>query len=95
MSDRFPPWVVFHVPHDSMHVPSEVRHQFTLGDEDLSQELMKMTDHLTLSLFALDVPTTQVVRAPVSRLVVNVERFENDAHEPMAARGMGAIYSVT
>jgi hypothetical protein len=30
---------------------------------------------------------------PVSRLVVDPERFRNDADEPMVARGMGAIYT--
>ena len=29
---------------------------------------------------------------PVSRLVCDVERFPSDADEPMAARGMGALY---
>ena len=95
MNDLFPPWVIFHVPHDSTLVPSEVRQQITLSDEDLAEELAKMTDHLTLSLFASGVPGAQVVRAPVSRLVVDVERFEDDQQEPMATRGMGAIYAVT
>lgn len=95
MSDRFPPWVVFHVPHDSTQVPLEVRQQFTLSDSELAGELMCMTDHLTMSLFTTGVAKTQVIRAPVSRLVVDVERFENDKHELMAARGMGAIYSVS
>jgi N-formylglutamate amidohydrolase len=54
-----------------------------------------MTDHWTQSLFAPDAPEAQVIRAPVSRLVVDVERFEHDQHEPMAAIGMGAVYKVT
>jgi hypothetical protein len=29
--------------------------------------------------------------ATVSRLVVDVERFADDAHEPCAAHGMGAV----
>jgi N-formylglutamate deformylase len=32
---------------------------------------------------------------PVSRLVCDVERFPSDADEPMAARGMGVIYTRT
>ena len=95
MSDQFPPWVILHVPHDSTLVPPELRHQITLGDDELAQELIKMTDHRTLSLFASGVPEAQVIRAPVSRLVVDVERFEDDHQESMAGRGMGAVYCVT
>ena len=95
MSDLFPPWVILHLPHDSTLVPPEVRHQIILGDDDLARELIKMTDHLTLSLFASGVPEAQVIRAPVSRLVVDVERFEDDQQESMAGRGMGAVYCVT
>ncbi len=54
-----------------------------------------MTDHFTHSIFADPPDDASVVRAPVSRLVVDVERFADDAEEPMAARGMGAIYQVT
>lgn len=95
MSDQFPPWVIFHVPHESTLVPSEVRRQITLTDGELDEELIKMTDHLTLLLFASGTPEAQVIRAPASRLVVDVERFADDRREPMADRGMGAVYSVT
>jgi len=91
----FPPWLIFHVPHDSTFIPPEVREQILLSDEELAAELISITDHRTLSLFASNVPETQVIRAPVSRLVVDVERFEDDQQEPMAARGMGVIYTVT
>lgn len=92
MSSVVPPWVVFHVPHDSTYIPDEVRHQFLLSDQELDREICRMTDHHTLDLFAWDVPGDQVVRAPVSRLVVDVERFEDDSLEPMAERGMGVVY---
>ena len=90
-----PPWVIFHVPHDSTFIPPGVRQQITLSDAELSEELIKMTDHLTLRLFASGIPAAQVVRTPVSRLVVDVERFPEDHVEPMAERGMGAVYRVT
>lgn len=87
-----PPWVILHVPHDSTVIPDEVRHQFVAGDAELAAELVRMTDHHTLDLLALAVPAGQIVRAPVSRLVVDVERFEDDSAEPMSACGMGVVY---
>ena len=89
------PWVVLHIPHDSTVIPDEVRSQFLLTDPDLAVALRRMTDHLTHALFAEPCGEATVVRAPVSRLVVDVERFPDDAREPMAARGMGAVYEVT
>jgi N-formylglutamate deformylase len=95
LSCHFRSWAVLHVPHDSTDIPESIRDQFVLGPEDLRKELVKMTDHKTHELFAWEVYPEQVVRSPVSRLVVDVERFERDEEEPMAARGMGAIYDAT
>ena len=92
---QLPKWVIFHVPHDSTVIPSSVRHQFVLDDEELRMEVIKMTDHLTLKLFTQSVPENQIVHAPVSRLVVDVERFEADENEPMALSGMGIVYERT
>ena len=90
----YPPWVILHLPHDADRIPGEVRDQFILNDEDLARELLCMTDHRTAVLFGA-VLASAVARAPVSRLVVDVERFEFDAEEPMAERGMGVVYSRT
>ena len=90
-----PSWVLFHIPHDSTHIPEGLRSQFVLSDGELENELLLMTDHHTLDLFAHGVPEAQVIRAPVSRLVVDVERFDDDALEPMAQQGMGVIYDRT
>lgn len=97
MSDPldWPGWVIFHVPHDSTWIPDDVRDQFVLDDQALRDEILRMTDHHTLELFTSGVPEKQVVRAPVSRLVVDVERFEDDRWEPMAALGMGVVYTHT
>ena len=92
---NLPPWVVLHIPHDSTDIPDQVRTQFLLSDSDLQLELQRMTDHSTHALFAEPQSDATVIRAPVSRLVVDVERFADDAQEPMAARGMGAVYEVT
>jgi len=91
----YPPWVVLHIPHDSTFIPDQVRPQFLLSDQDLALELQRMTDHFTHALFAEPSSEATVIRAPVSRLVIDVERFADDDQEPMAARGMGAVYEVT
>ena len=91
----FSPWVIFHIPHDSTVIPQEVRSQFSLGDQALSDELIKMTDHHTFDLFAKEMPSNQVIRSLVSRLVMDVERFEDDVQELMSQKGMGAIYMST
>ena len=91
-----PEWVVFHIPHDSTEIPVEVSEQFVIDAPTLRQEILRMTDHQTMALFTgAGVSPAQIVRAPVSRLVVDVERFENDGQEPMAGRGMGVVYTRT
>jgi N-formylglutamate deformylase len=91
----YPGWVVLHLPHDATDIPAEVRDQFLLDDRELGREVLRMTDHCTAELFGAHGAAGRLSRAPVSRLVVDVERFENDALEPMAAAGMGAVYTHT
>jgi N-formylglutamate deformylase len=87
------PAVVIHVPHASTVIPVVLRDQFVLNDDDLQGELRVMTDHLTDVLFEL--PGVTSVRFPVSRLVLDPERFESDEFEIMAAKGMGVVYTQT
>jgi len=62
----------------------------------LSRELLLMTDHHTESLFSTFANSGDtVVTSPVSRLLVDMERFEDDASEPMDALGMGVVYRKT
>jgi len=82
--------MILHIPHSSIVIPAEYRGQFVLSDDELAAELMTLTDRHTQELFSL--PGAIRVVFPLSRLVVDVERFPNDADEPMAARGMGMIY---
>ncbi len=86
--------MVLHIPHDSARIPANLRNTLRLSDDELQAELIAMTDSFTAELFdfAPDVPR---VVFPVSRLIVDPERFVDDAREPMAARGMGVIYTST
>ena len=72
-----------------------MRGDLNLCDSELAVELLRMTDWYTDELFAQDDARFSRVVFPYSRLVCDVERFSDDAREPMSARGMGAIYELT
>lgn len=87
--------VILHVPHSSSAIPTAVRGDLNLCDSELAVELLRMTDWYTDELFGQDDARFHSVVFPYSRLVCDVERFSDDAREPMSARGMGAIYERT
>jgi N-formylglutamate amidohydrolase len=89
------PWAVIHLPHASREIPVDLRSTFLLDDEALERELDRMTDHCTDELFAVAGKEIATVRFPISRLVVDPERFEDDADEPMAQCGQGVVYTLT
>ncbi|MDQ3553423.1 MAG: N-formylglutamate amidohydrolase [Chloroflexota bacterium] len=88
--------VVGHVPHASIAIPIGVRDEILLDDECLARELVRLTDWHTDELFdwLRDRGATMFVNQ-LSRLVFDPERFADDAQEPMAAVGQGAIYTRT
>ena len=90
-----PPWVIYHIPHDSRHIPEDVRPQYILSDDELEAELDRMTDHHTCRLFLRRSDDPQTIYSSVSRLVVDVERFRDDQEESMSKIGMGAVYTST
>ena len=80
--------IILHIPHASTVLPSEV--EFLLGQEALAYEVDAMTDHHTDRLF--DLPGARRCVFPVSRLVVDPERFIEDSMESV---GMGVVYTHT
>lgn len=89
------PSVVVHVPHSSTVVPEDVASTILLTSRELEAELLAMTDWYTDELFALAPAVATTVRFPVSRLVLDPERFADDSQELMATRGMGVVYTRT
>lgn len=85
--------MILHIPHCSRIIPAEWRHVFVLTQRELEAELNHMTDAFTDEMF--DRPGTKRVVFPVSRLLVDPERFLDDSSEPMSAKGMGVVYSQT
>ncbi|MDC0085754.1 N-formylglutamate amidohydrolase [Oceanospirillaceae bacterium] len=80
--------IILHIPHASIVLPTEVK--FLLGQEALAYEVDAMTDHHTDRLF--DLPGARRCVFPVSRLVVDPERFIEDSMESV---GMGVVYTHT
>ena len=80
--------IILHIPHASTVLPNEVA--FLLGAENLAYEVDAMTDHHTDLLFDLSGARRCVF--PVSRLVIDPERFIED---PMESVGMGVVYMRT
>ena len=88
--------IVGHVPHASPHIPPGERVGILIDDDALAAELLRLTDLHTDRLFAWirDLGGTLLVNR-VSRLIVDPERFPDDAREPMATVGQGAVYRLT
>jgi N-formylglutamate deformylase len=85
--------LILHIPHASTLIPPEERAGLLPDDARLARELLQMTDAWTDRLVeGLRLPAARIAY-PVSRLVVDVERFPEDFDEPMAGKGMGAVYT--
>ena len=83
--------IAAHIPHAGTEIPDAVRDQFLPWAGELWREVAMVTDWYTDELFG--VPGIAVTKTPISRLVVDVERYINDDLEEKAAFGQGVIYS--
>ena len=90
MSGRPP--LVIHVPHASLWIPDALRDQFTISADALASEARLSADLHTDLLARAAWPQARIVSAEVSRVVVDVERYEDDAQEVMAGVGRGVVY---
>jgi N-formylglutamate deformylase len=85
--------LILHIPHSSRRIPGDLRELFVLSEGELASELLVMTDAFTDELFVC--PGAARVVFPISRLIVDPERFVGDADEPMSRVGMGVVYTHT
>ncbi len=87
-----PTAIALHIPHSSKEIPPDVRRSFVLPDSELETELIRLSDSYTDELFDCKLATKIIF--PVSRLVLDPERFVDDANEPMSKFGMGVVYYI-
>ena len=82
--------LVLHIPHAGTAIPSAVLDQF-LSVEQIHQTVYDLTDWYTNELFRI--PGCLRVETPISRVVVDTERYIEDALESAARFGQGVIYT--
>ncbi len=85
--------VLIHLPHASRYIPLDERAGLAVDHAELERQHLALVDDRTAELFAPVTARASLVVAPVSRLVVDVERRRDDALEPAAELGMGAVYT--
>lgn len=85
--------VLLHIPHASLEVPDRFFEGLTIPKEAFRRYNLEMSDVGIDELFR-DVPGERIV-AQYSRLYCDVERFRDNAREPMFAYGEGVIYTHT
>ncbi len=85
--------VILHIPHSSLDIPQHERDEYIVSGAELDLENLRLVDMHTHEIY--DLPGSLPIIFPVSRFLVDAERFSDDAQESMAARGMGALYTVT
>ena len=82
--------LVLHIPHAGTAIPEAVLDQF-LSVEQIQETLFDLTDWYTNELF--QIPGSLKVETPISRVVVDTERYQDDAVEAAARFGQGVIYT--
>jgi N-formylglutamate amidohydrolase len=85
--------LLVHVPHSSVAVPEDDRKGILLTDEELAREILTIADLYTDVLF--EMAGAARIQNELCRIVFDPERFREDAEEPMARFGLGAIYVST
>jgi len=87
---------ILHIPHSGKCIPDDVREHILLNDNQLSHELLAMTDAFTDELFSMGISLGGAALVNnLSRLVIDPERYSRDEDEIMASRGMGMVYRRT
>lgn len=83
--------VICNIPHSSLHIPEWALKDFVISRKELKAFSEKIVDLHVDELFDF-VDDTNKISAELSRVVLDVERFREDAKEEMSKLGMGLYY---
>lgn len=84
--------ITLNIPHASLYIPEDIH--FLLSEDEIKKEALLMADLYTDELFE-DTTNIDIIKANVSRIVVDTERFTDDKIETASQYGMGVIYTRT
>ena len=85
--------LLIHVPHASTFIPEDVWSEFLVPRDQVEAEALASADLYTDEMARQAWPQAKIIQAQVSRIVVDVERYEDDIKEEMAAVGRGVLYT--
>lgn len=85
--------IIVHIPHSSTYIHDKYKELFVISSKDLEKEIIKMTDLYTEDLFYKRYFDRIVF--PFSRLICDVERFDDPKLEEMSKVGMWIPYTKT
>ena len=83
--------MILHIPHSKKLIPKEFLKYFLISEDQIEIELLKMTDHFTDELFDASVENCSKLIFPVSRILVDPERFIDDSQESMSKKVWGVF----
>jgi N-formylglutamate amidohydrolase len=87
--------IICNVPHSGTVIPEEFNGDFVLTQKDLEEEVLYMADNHTNTLYGELLSISSCIVSKISRVVVDIERFQNEEDEPMSKVGMSALYTRT
>jgi N-formylglutamate amidohydrolase len=85
--------LVVHVPHASTVIPDDAWTEFLVSRSEVEAEAVASADLYTDEMARQAWPDARIVEAEVSRIVVDVERYDDDSREEMSEVGRGVIYT--
>ena len=85
--------LLIHVPHASTFIPDDVWSEFLVPRDQVEAEAAASADLYTDEVARQAWPQSKIIQAEVSRIVVDVERYDDDSQEEMAAVGRGVLYT--
>lgn len=87
--------IICNVPHSGNLIPDEFASDFYLSKDELDEEANYMADNYTDSLYSELLSISSFIKSKLSRIVLDIERFKEEANEPMSKVGMSALYTKT